>query len=209
MAAYLKVLEDNEKLIKGVEEAYKTDPVGIYDINSDGIPELYFLACSDEEFFSCNLYVYSYNENAGEALKQIEVPAVMYMAASGGFFQMYATSNRLIITHAGGENSDFKYWTEIYNFQWDLIASYRRNYLYDYNASEDQAPTVKYYEEEAEITEEEYNKVFKADVANTVIVLARNCSLAPDDVEYPLVSKPSFAMLSYESAYTYIESLRS
>ncbi|MDY6338728.1 MAG: hypothetical protein SPL61_03750 [Saccharofermentans sp.] len=208
IAAYLKVLEDNEKLIKGVEEAYKTDPVGIYDINGDGIPELYFLACNDEEFFSCNLYVYSYNENAGEALKQIEVPAVMYMAASGGFFQMYATPNRLIITHAGGEDADFKYWTEIYNFQWDLIASYRRNYLYDYDAPEDQASSVKYYEEEAEITEAEYNNVFNADVANTVIVLAKNYSPAPDDVEYPLVSKPSFAMLGYESACTYLKSLQ-
>jgi hypothetical protein len=130
------------------------------------------------------------------------------MAASGGFFQMYATPNRLIITHAGGEDADFKYWTEIYNFQWDLIASYRRNYLYDYDAPEDQASSVKYYEEEAEITEAEYNNVFNADVANTVIVLAKNYSPAPDDVEYPLVSKPSFAMLGYESACTYLKSLQ-
>ena len=183
---------------------------GIYDIDGNGIPELYFLACKDSsQVMNSSLFIYSYNENAGEALKQIEVPDIIYMAGSGGLFQMYATSNRLIITHAGGEDSDFKYWTEIYNFQWDLIASYRRNYLYDYNAPEDQATTVKYYEEEAEITEEQYNKVFKEDANNAVIVLARNYTPSPSDVEYPLVSKPSFAMLSYESAYTYLESLRS
>lgn len=210
IAAYLKVLDDNMAAITAVQETFRIDPVGIYDIDGNGIPELYFLACKDSsQVMNSSLFIYSYNENAGEALKQIEVPDIIYMAGSGGMFQMYATSNRLIITHAGGEDSDFKYWTEIYNFQWDLIASYRRNYLYDYNAPEDQATTVKYYEEEAEITEEQYNKVFKEDANNTVIVLARNYTPSPSDVEYPLVSKPSFAMLSYESAYTYLESLRS
>ena len=210
IAAYLKVLDDNMAAITAVQETFRIDPVGIYDIDGNGIPELYFLACKDSsQVMNSSLFIYSYNENAGEALKQIEVPDIIYMAGSGGLFQMYATSNRLIITHAGGEDSDFKYWTEIYNFQWDLIASYRRNYLYDYNAPEDQATTVKYYEEEAEITEEQYNKVFKEDANNAVIVLARNYTPSPSDVEYPLVSKPSFAMLSYESAYTYIESLRS
>ena len=210
IAAYLKVLDDNKAAITAVQETFRIDPVGIYDIDGNGIPELYFLACKDSsQVMNSSLFIYSYNENAGEALKQIEVPDIIYMAGSGGLFQMYATSNRLIITHAGGEDSDFKYWTEIYNFQWDLIASYRRNYLYDYNAPEDQATTVKYYEEEAEITEEQYNKVFKEDANNTVIVLARNYTPSPSDVEYPLVSKPSFAMLSYESAYTYLESLRS
>ena len=210
IAAYLKVLDDNMAAITAVQETFRIDPVGIYDIDGNGIPELYFLACKDSsQVMNSSLFIYSYNENAGEALKQIEVPDIIYMAGSGGLFQMYATSNRLIITHAGGEDSDFKYWTEIYNFQWDLIASYRRNYLYDYNAPEDQATTVKYYEEEAEITEEQYNKVFKEDANNAVIVLARNYTPSPSDVEYPLVSKPSFAMLSYESAYTYIESLQS
>ena len=210
IAAYLKVLDDNKAAITAVQETFRIDPVGIYDIDGNGIPELYFLACKDSsQVMNSSLFIYSYNENAGEALKQIEVPDIIYMAGSGGLFQMYATSNRLIITHAGGEDSDFKYWTEIYNFQWDLIASYRRNYLYDYNAPEDQATTVKYYEEEAEITEDQYNKVFKEDANNAVIVLARNYTPSPSDVEYPLVSKPSFAMLSYESAYTYLESLRS
>ena len=210
IAAYLKVLDDNMAAITAVQETFRIDPVGIYDIDGNGIPELYFLACKDSsQVMNSSLFIYSYNENAGEALKQIEVPDIIYMAGSGGLFQMYATSNRLIITHAGGEDSDFKYWTEIYNFQWDLIASYRRNYLYDYNAPEDQATTVKYYEEEAEITEEQYNKVFKEDANNAVIVLARNYTPSPSDVEYPLVSKPSFTMLSYESAYTYLESLRS
>ena len=194
IAAYLKVLDDNMAAITAVQETFRIDPVGIYDIDGNGIPELYFLACKD---------------SSQVMNSSLEVPDIIYMAGSGGLFQMYATSNRLIITHAGGEDSDFKYWTEIYNFQWDLIASYRRNYLYDYNAPEDQATTVKYYEEEAEITEEQYNKVFKEDANNAVIVLARNYTPSPSDVEYPLVSKPSFAMLSYESAYTYLESLRS
>ena len=65
IAAYMKVLEDNKKMIEGVQYEYKFDPVGIYDINGDGIPELYFVAATNEEFYSCNLYVYNYNEYAG------------------------------------------------------------------------------------------------------------------------------------------------
>ena len=210
IAAYLKVLDDNRAAITAVQETYRIDPVGIYDIDGNGIPELYFLATTgDSPVMNSSLFIYSYNENAGEALKQIEVPDIIYMAGSGGLYQVYATSNRLIITHAGGEDSDFKYWTEIYNFQWDLIASYRRNCLYDYNAPEDQASTIKYYEEDVEITEEQYNKVFKEDANNTVIVLAKNYTPSTSDVEYPLVSKPSFTMLAYENAYTYLESLKS
>lgn len=209
IAAYLKVLDDNRAAITAVQETYRIDPVGIYDIDGNGIPELYFLATTgDSPVMNSSLFIYSYNENAGEALKQIEVPDIIYMAGSGGLYQIYATSNRLIITHAGGEDSDFKYWTEIYNFQWDLIASYRRNCLYDYNAPEDQASTIKYYEEDVEITEEQYNKVFKEDANNTVIVLAKNYTPSSGDVEYPLVSKPSFTMLAYENAYTYLESLK-
>ena len=210
IAAYLKVLDDNRAAITAVQETYRIDPVGIYDIDGNDIPELYFLATTgDSPVMNSSLFIYSYNENAGEALKQIEVPDIIYMAGSGGLYQIYATSNKLIITHAGGEDSDFKYWTEIYNFQWDLIASYRRNCLYDYNAPEDQASTIKYYEEDVEITEEQYNKVFKEDANNTVIVLAKNYTPSTSDVEYPLVSKPSFTMLAYENAYTYLESLKS
>ena len=209
IAAYLKVLDDNRAAITAVQETYRIDPVGIYDIDGNGIPELYFLATTgDSPVMNSSLFIYSYNENAGEALKQIEVPDIIYMAGSGGLYQIYATSNRLIITHAGGEDSDFKYWTEIYNFQWDLIASYRRNYLYDYDLPEDQASSVKYYEEGTEITEEQYNQVFKDDVAKTVIVLTRNYEPSQDDVEFPILSKPSFAMLTYESAYRYLKSLQ-
>ena len=48
IAAYLKVLDDNRAAITAVQETYRIDPVGIYDIDGNGIPELYFLATTGD-----------------------------------------------------------------------------------------------------------------------------------------------------------------
>ena len=50
--------------------------------------------------------------------------------------------------------------------------------------------------------------MFKEDVANTTVILAKNYNPAPDDVEYPLTGKPSFELMGYETAYAYVKSLK-
>ena len=206
--AYLELLEKNKTAIKEIEEKYECYPVGVFDINEDGIPELLFLASDGvAPAYRGTLYVYTYNEYAGEAVKVIEIPHVIYMAADGGYFLLYKTANRIIVTHAGGSEVEFEYFTEIYNLQWNLIDSYRRvvlTYISDY----DETVTYEYYRNDAAITEEEYNKVFKEDVANTTVILAKNYNPAPDDVEYPLAGKPSFELMGYETAYAYVKSLK-
>ena len=71
---------------------------------------------------------------------------------------------------------------------------------------------------EAKLTREQANEVLHKYVkgenyithsyAVEAIMRGLAKKLAPDDVEYPLVSKPSFAMLGYESACTYLKSLQ-
>ena len=206
--AYLELLEKNKSAITQVEEEYHYNPVGVFDINEDGIPELIFLASDGvEPAYMSTLYVYTYNEYAGEAVKVIEVPKIIYMAADGGYFLMYKTSDRIIVTHAGGTAVKFRYWTDIYNYNWDLIDSFRRDILTELTEDEE-INTFKFYQKDAEITEEQYNKVFKEDLANTVVILAKNYTPAPADVEYPLAGKPSFELMGYEAAYAYVKSLK-
>lgn len=206
--AYLELLEKNKTAIKQVEEGYNYNPVGIFDINEDGLPELLFLASDGvAPAYMSTLYVYTYNEYAGEAVKVVEVPNIIYMAADGGYFLLYKTPDRIIVTHAGGSEVKFRYWTEIYNYSWNLIDSYRRDVLTDIT-DEAETVTIEYYEADHAITEAQYNKVFKEDVANTVVILAKNYTPAPDDVEYPLAGMPSFELKDYESAYAYIKSLK-
>lgn len=206
--AYLELLEQNKSAIKEIEEKYECYPVGVFDINEDGIPELLFLASDGvAPAYMGTLYVYTFNEYAGEAVKVIEVPNVIYMAADGGYFLLYKTSDRIIVTHAGGSEVKFKYWTDIYNYKWDLIDSYRRHVLTNIT-DDDETVTYEFFKNDTTITEAEYNKVLKETVANTVVILAKNYTPAPDDVEYPLAGKPSYELMGYESAYAYVKSLK-
>lgn len=206
--AYLELLEKNKTAIKEVEEQYHYNPVGVFDINEDGLPELLFLASDGvEPAYMSTLYVYTYNEFAGEAIKVIEVPNIIYMAADGGYFLLYKTPDRIIVTHAGGELVKFQYWTEIYNYNWNLIDSYRRVILTEPTETEE-IETFEYYEADHAITEEQYNKVFKEDLANTVVILAKNYTPEPYDVEYPLAGKPAYEFMGYETAYAYVKSLK-
>lgn len=206
--AYLELLEKNKTAIKEVEEQYHYNPVGVFDINEDSLPELLFLASDGvEPAYMSTLYVYTYNEFAGEAIKVIEVPNIIYMAADGGYFLLYKTPDRIIVTHAGGELVKFQYWTEIYNYNWNLIDSYRRVILTELTETEE-IETFEYYEADHAITEEQYNKVFKEDVANTVVILAKNYTPEPYDVEYPLAGKPAYEFMGYETAYAYVKSLK-
>lgn len=206
--AYLELLEKNKTAIKEVEEQYHYNPVGVFDINEDGLPELLFLASDGvEPAYMSTLYVYTYNEFAGEAVKVIEVPNIIYMAADGGYFLLYKTTDRIIVTHAGGELVKFQYWTEIYNYNWNLIDSYRRVILTELTETEE-IETFEYYEADHAITEEQYNKVFKEDLANTVVILAKNYTPEPYDVEYPLAGKPAYEFMGYETAYAYVKSLQ-
>ena len=206
--AYLELLEKNKTAIKEVEEQYHYNPVGVFDINEDGLPELLFLASDGvEPAYMSTLYVYTYNEFAGEAVKVIEVPNIIYMAADGGYFLLYKTPDRIIVTHAGGELVKFQYWTEIYNYNWNLIDSYRRVILTEPTETEE-IETFEYYEADHAITEEQYNKVFKEDLANTVVILAKNYTPEPYDVEYPLAGKPAYEFMGYETAYAYVKSLQ-
>lgn len=206
--AYLELLEKNKTAIKEVEEQYHYNPVGVFDINEDGLPELLFLVSDGvAPAYMSTLYVYTYNEFAGEAVKVIEVPNIIYMAADGGYFLLYKTPDRIIVTHAGGELVKFQYWTEIYNYNWNLIDSYRRVILTELTETEE-IETFEYYEADHAITEEQYNKVFKEDLANTVVILAKNYTPEPYDVEYPLAGKPAYEFMGYETAYAYVKSLK-
>ena len=206
--AYIQLLEKNKSAIKQVEKDFEIYTIGIFDINDDGLPELCFMTSAGGTASMSSLYVYTYNEYAGEAVKVIEVPNVIYMAADGGYFLMYKTSDRIIVTHAGGSEVKFRYWTDIYDFQWNLISSYRRDVLTDIS-DDGETVTFEYFENNVEITEKQYNKVFKTDVANTVVILAKNYTPGPDDVEYPLSGKPYYLPFGYESAITYLKSLKS
>ena len=57
---YMELLKSNKMAIQGVEKTFDTATCGLYDINSDGIPEFYFFAAADPSAYSATFFVYSY-----------------------------------------------------------------------------------------------------------------------------------------------------
>ncbi|MBR4404318.1 MAG: hypothetical protein IKT10_04315 [Clostridiales bacterium] len=201
--SYQYLLETNKDSILEVEKHFGLkQSCGIFDIDGDGVPEMFFLSGVNDgtDVYSATLKIYYYNEYAGEAIPAIEIPYIIYEAASGGMYLMFATADNLIITTAGGEEADFKYTTTIYNFKWDKVETLRRDVITDFNAPEGQDVTIKYYKNDKQCDEDTYLNKLMVHVTNTNIVLAKNYTPAPDDPDNMLNSKKAYDMLSYEDA---------
>ena len=199
--AYLKILEENKANIVEASRKFNMIPCGIYDIDDNGIPELFFFSGVDNDlFYSATLLIFTYNENAGEAMLVVEQPLIVYEGASGGMYQVYVTPSNLLITTAGGEESDFRYTTDVYNFNWEKEYSLRRNVITDYDKPEGQDVTIQYYKNDQKFDKDSYLAAMTTHCVNTKIRLAFNYDPATTDPDYMLNSVKNYVMLDYDSA---------
>ena len=206
-------LQANEAPIRAVEDSFHEDAVGVYDINGDGITELYYLACDANyggEVYSADLYIAVYNEFAGEYVRQIVVPQVIYQAADGGCYIMFITDKELIITHSGGEESMYTTETEVFDLNsWTSVARYKRISYYDYNpVSGIETYTYEYFLNGNPMMQDDYNSVMTDYINRTQMVIDRNSDPLSTDIEYPLIGKPSVGMKDYYQAVKYVKSLK-
>ncbi len=205
-------LQQYESGIRAVQHTFGINACGVCDIENDGIPELYYL-CSDqvyeEQVFSADLYICKYLEYAGEYVRYIVVPGVIYQAADGGSFAVFTTDKELLIIHNGGEESLYHTETEVYNFNWERIAGYRQERVYDYDPMTDtDSYSYTYFKDGKEISGEEYNSQVSDYINRTVLVLERDYTPYASDIEYPLLTKPMLGMIGYDETVKYIKSLK-
>ena len=213
--AYIDILEQNRDAIRAVEDGYYIDPVGIYDIDGNGIPELYFISDAGNNY-SAVLHVYEYGEYMGEAREVITVPNILSQGQASGDYLIYVTDNELVVTYTYGESYFFHVESEIYSikesgdatYKWDMVARYAREIFTDYDPETDtETETRNYYLHDYTISESTYYTGMNDIVSRTTMVLGKKFYFSSEDPEYGLLSKPSSTLFSYGTAIEYLKSL--
>jgi len=206
IAASVSILDYDKDNLNKVEKSYYTKPVGICDMNNDGLYELFCLTSTSE--YSVRLSVRTYLPYAGEMVPVIEIDNIMYMAADGGSFLIYLTDKELIIHYYGGEDLHLTYKTNVYSLKdFSLIASYVmvEDNDYDFENSEDHI-TYTCTKDGKSIPKAEYDDWITGYVTGATQVLAKNYDFSKEDLEYPLRSKTPLGMMSYDDAIKFLKS---
>jgi len=212
--AFIEILEQNRDAIWAVESTFGIEPVGLYDLDGNGLPE-FFLISDDGNEYSATLHIYEYNEYAGEAIEIITSPEFITQGQASSFM-LYLTDKELIVTYTYGESYYLHVSTDMYALgereggihRWDLCETYAREIVTDYDPETDTETTTRlFYHNSGICTEEEYMPAMKDFTARTVISLHQKFVLSSNDPEYGLLSKPSNRRYNYTTMHDYLESL--
>lgn len=212
--AFIEILEQNRDAIWAVESTFGIEPVGLYDLDGNGLPE-FFLISDDGNEYSATLHIYEYKEYAGEAIEIITSPEFITQGQASSFM-LYLTDKELIVTYTYGESYYLHVSTDMYALgereggihKWDLCETYAREIVTDYDPETDTETTTRlFYHNSGICTEEEYMPAMKDFTARTVISLHQKFVLSSNDPEYGLLSKPSNRRYNYTTMHDYLESL--
>ena len=212
--AFIEILEQNRDAILAVESTFVIEPVGLYDLDGNGLPE-FFIISDDGNEYSATLHIYEYNEYAGEAIEIITSPEFITQGQASSFM-LYLTDKELIVTYTYGESYYLHVSTDMYALgereggihKWDLCETYAREIVTDYDPETDTETTTRlFYHNSGICTEEEYMPAMKDFTARTVISLHQKFVLSSNDPEYGLLSKPSNRRYNYTTMHDYLESL--
>lgn len=213
--SYLKVLDQYKDQIADYENNYyENHTCGLYDIDGNNIPELYFLACEPGAIYACDLYIYTYNEYAGEAVPMIIIPNILYLAGGGGEFLMYTTPSTLVITYAHGEESLYTTETHVFDQNFYEIDSYYEEQRMvweddDYSYTFDYFTGSGYYTGNGTRLEKAmYESSIRPYVNSAEMVLADFFYMNPDDIMYPLISVPSNNMIYHYEMVNLLNALK-
>lgn len=197
----IKIIEDNY---------YGMDSCGLYDIDKDGVPELYFLLGSDDPSYSGTLYIYGYNEYAGEAVSLVEVSNVIYQAGDGGAFLVYTIPEGFVIQTATGGETKWNVYTDVYDFDWNLIEHYHymEEVIFEGSSYDDVRMEYGYYLNDQPIVEKNYYTAIETLIASANVVVVNRYYINESSIEASLLELPLAGMESYESTLDMLKSMR-
>ena len=211
MSAYLDELRAHEAGIRAVKDSFGFNNIAFYDTDDNGIPELIFIS-GDEEGYLGDLYVYSYNEYLGSVLLMLYVPGVVYQAGDGGEFVLYTTSDYLICTTSGGEESLYHTDTVVYQLgwyndvNWNLVADYRHETRYEYDPETDTETYTHNYllSDTVPVDEQFYNELFTEYNEDTQQIVMSRYYLGTHRIEYVEKTYPTCTAFTYDMAMSYL-----
>lgn len=209
--AYIAELKAHEAGIRAVKESFNINNIVFYDTDDNGIPELIFIS-GDEEGYSGDLYVYSYNEYLDSILLMLYVPGVVYQAGDGGEFLLYTTSDYLICTTSGGEESLYHTDTVVYQLgwysdvNWNLVAEYRHEQRYEYDPETDTETYTHDYLLSGTVPVEEdlYNEMFTEYTEDVQQIIMGEFFVGTHRIEYMEKTYPVCTAFTYDMAMNYL-----
>jgi len=199
---YIAVLSENEAAIRNIENHYNTPYCGLFDLNMDGYPELYFFAGTDTDIYAADLYVYTYNPYADEAINVFTIPYAIYSAGDGGGVMIYYTTSEVLFALSFADDMDYSIETRIVDFNWNPVASYKRVYAF----SPESSGTI-YYENYVEVEEDYFTNIMKNYINDTQCVVFRGIGIKDDYVEAPLRNLPTIDMVTFDEMYSILDSM--
>lgn len=198
---YLLERDDIRSSIKNIEDNYSNmEACGLYDLDKDGVPELYFIAGDDTTIYTGSLYFYQYNEFAGEAVEFLEFPNVIYQASDGGSFLVYTIQDGFVVQTANGGELDWNVNTHVYGLDCCEQQSfkYREELVFDGDDFDDCHMEYEYYCGNQSITEGEYSNSILTLISLANVVVINRYYISDNSTEAPLLALPSVGMQTYE-----------
>lgn len=213
--AYVDFLKDHEKEIRFAEERYNNDFVNLYDLDADGILDLFFVSSDDinDDYSSASLHIYTYDVNKKEVVEKVTVPEICYMAEGGSFF-IYVTQGSIVINYSNGEEAFRHVYSEVYSIASDVpyvegftfLGRFRRDVHYDYDPDTGaENYTYEYYFSPDGITyndckPETYEDSCGFLVNNAMVIVGYDALPIESEFEYPVSKLPDLGFISYDDA---------
>ena len=197
---YKELLKVNREAILPIEKNFDVATCGLFDINSDSIPEFYFFAATDSTAYSATLYVFTYDTASETAIKRIEIPNIMYLSGGGGEYAVFTSPVALLVTRTNGDNESVTE-TIVYDMNLNKNGSYKMTQSHD---SATERIVNKYFANGAPSDQTAYDQLVTVHIDQATMVLASNIKAKSEEDNSPLLSKPQYNMMKYENMLSYI-----
>ena len=194
-------LKSGRSEIERTEALFKIQACGVYDFNTDGIPELYYIT-EDREDKSGMLRIRRYPDSS----RDITITNFINIEHDDEY-SVFMTDKELVIVYGYSEGQTFCYSAEIYDFDLHPITSYycARQYDYDPLTDTDSLVTKCIRGESDELTEDEFMSEVHDYTGRAQLVLLGNYKPF-DDSSFENV--PATASYSCEDMLLYLKSLK-
>ena len=207
---YIEVLHENQEALDAFYMDFDREPCGLYDINTDGMPDLYFFKEVEwNEYSPAGTFcIYTYNRQSNTVELVVEVPQITFQAESGGDYVIYVSGYNFVIMYTDGEEGHFFDISDIYDAGFNLQTSLKRETYWEYDpVNSTDNFTYYFYENDAAVEGDHYKEVISGLAEESSIILTKCYYFLDTDPEYPLSATPVNANMICSDMINYISTL--
>lgn len=207
---YIEVLQENQEALDAFYMDFDREPCGLYDINTDGMPDLYFFKEVEwNEYSPAGTFcIYTYNRQSNTVELVVEVPQITFQAESGGDYVIYVSGYNFVIMYTDGEEGHFFDISDIYDAGFNLQTSLKRETYWEFDPVNNiDKFTYYFYENDAAVEGDHYKEVISGLAEESSIILTKCYYFLDTDPEYPLSATPVNANMICSDMINYISTL--